>query len=164
MGSPLIGWARRLPQKALDTVTAPVNAFEGRFPELAGMLGLHPEQEPRGQQADPGMVRAANQSFVDAMNRKRAPERAANVSTQPYRGFSANPSDDPAGFGDKNLDVMMLNDSRNLSGIQGYPSNDAYMRLVGDAGIERQQNRMRAPTFSGGMSPWGTEYKQQRGK
>ena len=72
MGSPLIGWARRLPQKALDTVTAPVNAFEGRFPELAGMLGLHPEQDPQMQQADPGMVQQANQSFVDAMNKQKA--------------------------------------------------------------------------------------------
>ena len=83
MGSPLVGWARRLPQKALDTVTAPVTAFEGRFPELAGMLGLHPEQDPQMQQADPGMVQQANQSFVDAMNRQKAqpkPMRGANRS------------------------------------------------------------------------------------
>ncbi len=72
MSSPLIGWARGLPQKALDTVTAPVNAFEGRFPELAGMLGLHPEQDPQMQQADPGMVQRANQSFVDALNKQKA--------------------------------------------------------------------------------------------
>jgi hypothetical protein len=71
VSSPLVNWARVLPQKALDTVTAPVTAFEGKFPSLAGMLGLHPDAQ-QTQQADPGMVRAANQSFVDALSRQKA--------------------------------------------------------------------------------------------
>jgi hypothetical protein len=67
VSSPLIDWARMLPQRAIDTVTKPVTMLEEKFPGLADMLGMH--QAP--QQADPDMVKAANQSFVDAMNRKQ---------------------------------------------------------------------------------------------
>ena len=58
----------RFPQRALDTVTRPVTMFEEKFPGMAAMLGIHPEVS---QQADPDMVREANQSFVDAMNRQK---------------------------------------------------------------------------------------------
>jgi hypothetical protein len=40
------------------------------------MLGIHPQEQP-AQQADPNMVRAANQSFVDAMNRQKAQPKPA---------------------------------------------------------------------------------------
>lgn len=53
-----------------------MTAFEGKFPQLAGMLGIHPDQQPQ-QQADTNMVRAANQSFVDAMNRQKAQPKPA---------------------------------------------------------------------------------------
>jgi hypothetical protein len=75
LSSPLVNWARVLPQKALDTVTRPVTAFEEKFPGLADMLGMHSAPPQPTNQADPGMVRAANQSFVDAMNKKPAPLR-----------------------------------------------------------------------------------------
>lgn len=71
MGSPVFSRIARWPQQALDTIAAPATALEGRFPEIASMLGIHPQEQP-AQQADPNMVRAANQSFVDAMNRQKA--------------------------------------------------------------------------------------------
>ena len=76
MSSPvsgLLSWGerlRRLPQQALDTATAPVSAFQEKFPGMADMLGMHHDPQ-QTTQADPGMVKQANQSFVDAMNRKQ---------------------------------------------------------------------------------------------
>lgn len=72
MSSPLIPWAQGLLRKGVNTVTAPVNAFEEKFPGLAEMLGLHPQQT---QQADPGMVRDANQSFRDAIERQKQEQK-----------------------------------------------------------------------------------------
>jgi hypothetical protein len=71
VSSPLLSWMQ-LPKKAVDTVTAPINAFQEKFPGLADMLGIHADPQQQPQQADPGMVREANQSFVDAMNRQKA--------------------------------------------------------------------------------------------
>ena len=72
MGSPLLVGRADCRKKRSIPSLRPLTAFEGRFPELAGMLGLHPEQDPQMQQADPGMVQQANQSFVDAMNKQKA--------------------------------------------------------------------------------------------
>jgi hypothetical protein len=45
--------------------------------------------------------------------------------------------------GPKNALLRQLNRDRSFSGMSGYPSNDDYMRLVGDAKGEQQRELMR---------------------
>lgn len=45
--------------------------------------------------------------------------------------------------GPKNTQLRQLNRDKAMSGVSGYPSDKDYMKLVGEAGIEKQQAQMK---------------------
>lgn len=79
MSSPLVSWFDQLKQKAsngLDSVVQPMQqAAHKGAQSVEGALGIPLAPEPPKNEADPQMVRDANQTYRDAATKRTLPAR-----------------------------------------------------------------------------------------